>query len=258
MEQQKRRGLVVTTERPVLRTQTWRVFLLPLAFTVGLAGLTFVPPVRQTPRLLSASLTAAAVLLVWDAFLFFWAGRTGRTLTVELLFKKQHGVQACVQASVLVYWGWYWPQVYASATHSRPTALRLRVRHAARLVAAEYVQARVRSVSHCLQYQSFPLVQAGLVLSAIPDGGAGPGRQGSDPLEQGRQKIHVFNPSSFPLALFSLLLLAKGASDITWGQQIATTQFYPPHMYLFLFLIALPGQLLFGVTSMTMSAVVTT
>ena len=36
------------------------------------------------------------------------------------------------------------------------------------------------------------------------------------------------------------------------------TQFYPPHMYLFLFLVALPGQLLFGVTTMTMSAVVTT
>src|SRR5207253_857268 len=34
--------------------------------------------------------------------------------------------------------------------------------------------------------------------------------------------------------------------------------FYPPHIYLFLFLIGLPGQFLFGVTTMTMSAVVTT
>jgi hypothetical protein len=39
---------------------------------------------------------------------------------------------------------------------------------------------------------------------------------------------------------------------------IAITQFYPPHMYLALFLIGLPGQILFGVTTMTMSAVVTT
>ena len=58
--------------------------------------------------------------------------------------------------------------------------------------------------------------------------------------------------------MFSLALLATGTTGITWGQDIAITQFYPPHMYLFLFLVALPGQLLFGVTTMTMSAVVTT
>ena len=47
-------------------------------------------------------------------------------------------------------------------------------------------------------------------------------------------------------------------SDITWGANIASTQFYPPQMYLFLFLIGLPGQFFFGVTSMTMSAVMAT
>ncbi len=49
-----------------------------------------------------------------------------------------------------------------------------------------------------------------------------------------------------------------GASGITRGQEIAVTQFYPPHMYVFLFLIGLPGQFLFGVTTMTMSAVLST
>ena len=72
------------------------------------------------------------------------------------------------------------------------------------------------------------------------------------------RSVHIFNPSSFPLAVFSLGLLAAGASDMTWGQEIATTQFYPPHMYLMLFLVGLPGQFLFGVTLMTMSAVLTT
>jgi hypothetical protein len=47
-------------------------------------------------------------------------------------------------------------------------------------------------------------------------------------------------------------------SDVTWGREIAITQFYPPLIYVMLFLIALPGQFLFGVTLMTMSAVVTT
>jgi hypothetical protein len=72
------------------------------------------------------------------------------------------------------------------------------------------------------------------------------------------RETHVFNPSSFALTIFSLGLILSGMSDITWGQDIAITQFYPPHMYLFLFLVALPGQFLFGVTTMTMSAVVTT
>ena len=71
-------------------------------------------------------------------------------------------------------------------------------------------------------------------------------------------QTHIFNPSSFTLTIFSLALILTGASDITWGKDIAITQFYPPHMYLFLFLVALPGQFLFGVTTMTMSAVLTT
>jgi hypothetical protein len=53
-------------------------------------------------------------------------------------------------------------------------------------------------------------------------------------------------------------LILTGTTRMTWGEEIATTQFYPPHMYLMLFLIGLPGQLLFGVTTMTMSAVLTT
>src|SRR5439155_21249755 len=72
------------------------------------------------------------------------------------------------------------------------------------------------------------------------------------------RSTHVFNPSSFPLAVFSLGLILTGTSNLTWGQDIASTQFYPPHMYLMLFLIGLPGQYFFGVTTMTMSAVVTT
>ena len=75
--------------------------------------------------------------------------------------------------------------------------------------------------------------------------------------KEGRS-AHVFNPSSFPLAVFSLGLMFTGTSDLTWGKDIASTQFYPPHMYLMLFVIGLPGQFFFGVTSMTMAAVAST
>ncbi|HUA20516.1 MAG TPA: hypothetical protein VMB25_17330 [Bryobacteraceae bacterium] len=235
------------------------MLLLPLAFTAGLAALAFLPPVRQNPRLLAAFLITPAVLLVWDAFLFLWARRTGRTLTVELLFKKQHGLQACAQASVLLYWGWYWPQVSASAY--------LILAQLLFAYAFDMLLGWSRRNTYTLGFAQFPIVfSINLFLWFKPDWFylqflmVALGLAAKDLIRWNKdgRKVHVFNPSSFPLALFSLLLLAKGASDITWGQQISTTQFYPPHMYLFLFLIALPGQFFFGVTSMTMSAVVTT
>jgi Na+-translocating ferredoxin:NAD+ oxidoreductase RnfD subunit len=46
----------------------------------------------------------------------------------------------------------------------------------------------------------------------------------------------------------SVLLLITNASQTTWGFEVATTQFYPPQMYLAIFLFAIPGQYLFGVT----------
>ena len=45
------------------------------------------------------------------------------------------------------------------------------------------LRARLRPVSRHLQHQSVPVVQAGLVLSAIRDGGAGLRRKGIDSLE---------------------------------------------------------------------------
>ena len=62
------------------------------------------------------------------------------------------------------------------------------------------------------------------------------------------RRVHIFNPSSFPLG--GVLARARsltGTSGTTRGQDIAITQFYPPHMYLVLFLVGLPGQFFFGV-----------
>ena len=44
-----------------------------------------------------------------------WSRRSGRTLALEVVLRKQHYVQACAQTAVLLYWGWYWPPVYAFA-----------------------------------------------------------------------------------------------------------------------------------------------
>jgi len=72
------------------------------------------------------------------------------------------------------------------------------------------------------------------------------------------RSTHIFNPSSFPLAVFSLALVMTGTSDITLGRFIANTQSDAPYIYLVIFLVSLPGQLLFGVARMTLAAVLTT
>jgi hypothetical protein len=249
---------MVTAERPALRAPALNVLVLPLAFAAGLAALAILPAVRQNSRLLAAFLIAAAALLAWDSFLW-WTQRAGRILRVELLVKKQHAIQACAQAAVLLYWGWYWREVYSSAY----------------LILAQLLFAHAfdmllgwsRRNTYTLGFAQFPIVfSINLFLWFKPDWfylqflmvALGLAAKELIRWNKDGKQVHIFNPSSFPLALFSLILLAKGASDITWGQRISTTQFYPPHMFLFLFLIGLPGQLFFGVTSMTMSAVVTT
>jgi hypothetical protein len=72
------------------------------------------------------------------------------------------------------------------------------------------------------------------------------------------RKTHIFNPSAFPLAVVSVALLLGDATDMTWGFLVAETEFYPPYIFLAVFLLALPGQYLFGVAPMTIAAVTTT
>lgn len=233
--------------------------LLPLVFTFGLVGLAFLAPLRQNPRVLAAFLGTALALYAWNALLLVWVRRGNRKLRLEVVLRKQHYLQACVQGSLLAYWGWYWPPVYAFA----PFIL-------AQLVFAyafDMLLVWSRRDTYDLGFAPFPVVVSiNLFLWFKPDwfylqfGLVALGLAAKELIRWNRdgRRVHIFNPSSFPLAVFSVFLLAAGKSDITWGQTIATTQFYPPHMYLALFLLGMPGQFLFGVTTMTMSAVVST
>jgi hypothetical protein len=228
-------------------------------FAWGLVGLAVLAPVRENPKTLWTFLGAAAALSAWNALLFVWSRRKGRTLALEVVLRKQHYVQACAQASVLAYWGWYWHPVYTFA----PFIL-------AQLVFAyafDMLLCWSRRDTYTLGFGPFPVIfSINLFLWFKPDwfylqfAMVAVGLAAKELIRWQREgkRAHIFNPSSFPLALFSLALLATGRSGITWGQDIATTQFYPPHMYLMLFLAGLPGQFLFGVTSMTMSAVLAT
>ncbi|MSR06167.1 MAG: hypothetical protein EXR93_03725 [Gemmatimonadetes bacterium] len=172
--------------------------------------------------------------------------------------RRQHWLQACAQGSVILYWAWHTPFVWSFL----PFIL-------AQLVFAYLVDALigwVRHGSYTLGFGPFPIVfSINLFLWFRPGwfylqfamiAFAFLAKEFIRWNRDGRT-AHVFNPSAFPLAVASLLLLVTGTSNHTFGAAIADSQFQAPGIYLVIFLVALPGQVLFGVARMTWAAVVT-
>src|SRR5438874_2996734 len=236
-----------------------RGFSIAFVFMFGLVLFGLIDQVRANPRLFWSFMGAVAVLLAWSAVLFPSAWRRRRTLTLEFVPRPQHYLQACLQTAIFAYWGWYWRQVYDSYY--------LVIAQLVFAYAFDLLLSWSRRDIYRLSFLPFPIVfSTNLFLWFKPDWFyfqfmmLAVGFAAKELLrwnKQGRD-THIFNPSSFSLMVFSLGLILTGTTDITWGKEIAITQFYPPHMYLFIFLIGLPAQYLFGVTTMTMSAVVTT
>jgi hypothetical protein len=236
-----------------------RALALPFLFTALVMAWSLYSPVQRNPRLFWSLLGTGAALLAWNAVLLHSALRRRRRFTLEIVLRQQHYVQACAHTSIFLYWGWYWRPVYDSA--------HLIVAQLFFAYAFDMLLSWSRRDAYTLGFGPFPIILSTnlflwfrqdwfylqLVMIAV-------GFVAKEFIRwnNGGRLTHIFNPSSFTLTIFSLALILTGASDLTWGQDIAITQFYPPHMYLFLFLVALPGQFLFGVTAMTMAAVVTT
>ena len=90
-------------------------FCLVGVFALGLAAFGFLDAARQNPGLQWSFLGASGVLVAWSVGLFGLAQRTGRALTLEVVLRTQHYIQASAQLVFLLYWGWYWRPVYDSA-----------------------------------------------------------------------------------------------------------------------------------------------
>jgi hypothetical protein len=198
------------------------------------------------------------VLLAWAAVLLFAAARSGRVLSIERAIRKPHVVQMFAQGSVLLWWGWYVRAVYdwgpmilgqilfafgvdALLQWSRRDTYRMGVGP----IPVMFSMNLFLWFKPEWFYFQFAMVAVGFLAKELIR------------WEKDGRSAHIFNPSSFPLAIASLILIATGSTEITWGVEIASTQYNPPHIFLVIFLASLPGQLLFGVATMTWSAVVT-
>lgn len=234
-----------------------RAALLPVFFAAALLALAW--SLRATPSVALATLGAAGTLLVGAAFLGPRLGRTGRFPTLAVAVRKPHYVQMIAQSLLWGYWAYWVEEVRVFA----PLVLaQLLFAYGFSALLAWWRRDRyelgfgpvpiVLSINFFLIFKpewfgwQFAIVALGYLAKEFVR------------WERGGRSAHVFNPSSFPLAAFSLVLIALGATEATLGLEIATTLFYPPHMHLVIFLVALPGQLLFGVATMTVSAVLAT
>lgn len=216
-----------------------------------------IPQIGRDPAVARSFIGAAGLLVVWAVALFVTASRTGRELSIQAAIRTPHYVQMFAQGSILVYWGWHVRAVYDYA----PFIL-------AQILFAFGVDALLQwsrrdtygmgvgpipvmfSINLFLWFKpewfhfQFAMVAVGFLAKELIR------------WQKDGRSAHIFNPSSFPLAVASLILIATGTTDVTWGQEIAQTQYNPPFIFAVIFLASLPGQLLFGVATMTWSAVV--
>ncbi|HEY7696845.1 MAG TPA: hypothetical protein VIE88_00445, partial [Vicinamibacteria bacterium] len=228
---------------------------LPLAPTLGIAILSFAPRVQDSTVLFRSFWAAILVLVVWQVAIFrrLTIESADRFIRVEL--RTQHYIQAAVQFSVYAYWGYYWRPVYDYAW--------LLVAQLLFAYAFDMLLAWSRRDTYVLGFGPFPIVFSTNLFLWFKDDWfylqfvmIAVGLMGKEFVRWNRdgRRVHIFNPSAFSLALFSLVLIATSTTDLTWGREIATTLSLGPHIYLFLFLIGLVVMYFFSITLVAGSA----
>ena len=253
--------------------------MLPLALPAGLALLLaaflFAPTARAIPGLFWSFVLAPAGLLAWTAWLYARlrrqaerpdnagnrpAGSDARPsagLTLDFALRLPHWVQTLAQGAIFLWWGWYVRPVYEFAPFILAQLILA--------VAVESLFAFTRQGRYTLGFGPIPVVfslnlflwfhlpwfffQMAMVVLTYA------GKEFVQWRLRGRRR-HIFNPSAFALAVVAVALIVTGRTEqLTQGIEIAQSQYVPPHIFLVIFLAALPAQLLFGVVTMTLPAV---
>lgn len=233
---------------------------LPAALIAGLLLLSLLPRVTGNEMLAWSVRGAALGLAGWLA----WLQINLRTIAnptprvIEVVVRKQHYVQALVQASVYLYWGYHWRVVYDHAW--------LLVGQLLFAYAFDMLLTWSRRERYLLGFGVLPIVFSTNLFLWFRDDWfylqfamLAVGILGKELVRWQRdgKSTHIFNPSAFTLALFSLALLATGTTDLTWGTQIASTLTLAPHIYVYLFAVGLVVMYFFAITPIAASAAAT-
>ena len=230
---------------------------LPLLFTAALLALTSLPRLQATPALTYAFWGAGALLVLWTGWLASVArGRPRRIVLVKP--RPQHYIQTFCHSCVYAYWGYYWPPVY--------DFFPLLAGQLLFAYAFDILLAWSQGEDYQLGWGPFPIVFSTnlflwfkddvfywqFLLIALGFAGKAFVRWNRD-----GKRVHIFNPSAFTLAIFSIVLLATGTTSLTWGQEIASTFSLGPRIYVVLFLVGLVVMYFFSITPVTAGAAAT-
>ena len=248
---------------------------LPAGLSLALAAFLLAPNLRVVPGLFWSFILAPAGLIAWTAWLYARLRRqadqpadaTSRPggsdtpapagLALDFALRLPHWVQTLAQGGIILWWGWHVRPVYEFAPFILAQLLLA--------VAVDSLFAFTRRGRYTLGFGPVPVVfslnlflwfhlpwfffQMAMVVLTYA------GKEFVQWRLHGRRR-HVFNPSAFALAIAAVALIVTGQTEqLTQGIEIAQSQYVPPHIFLVIFLAALPAQLLFGVVTMTLPAV---
>ena len=219
--------------------------------------MSLVPRVQSNAVLAGSFWAAAAALAIWQAVLYPRLRSQSAGRSFQIVLRPQHYLQAAVQLSVFLYWGYFWRPVYDHAW--------LLVGQLLFAYAFDLLLSWSRRDHYVLGFGPFPIIFSTNLFLWFRDDWfylqfvmLAAGFMGKEFVRWRREgrSTHIFNPSAFSLGLFSLILLATGATDLTWGQDIASTLTLAPRIYLFLFLIGLVVMYAFSITLVAGSAAI--
>src|SRR5688572_7702327 len=97
-----------------IRLSAGGAFALHACFVTGLLVLSQLSLLQQRPTVRASIVAAALLLLAWSGLLF-GVLRRGQRVALEIVLRRQHYLQACQQGAVILYWGYYWREVYHAA-----------------------------------------------------------------------------------------------------------------------------------------------
>ncbi len=228
---------------------------IPLLLTIGLLLVSFVPRIQANNTLAYSFAGAGLSLGVWQLWLYLKSRNAAARFTFDVAIRPQHYIQAAVQLSVFIYWGWFWRPVY---DHGWLLLGQVLFAYAFDILLSFSRRQRIT-----LGFGPFPIIFSTNLFLWFRDDWfylqflmIAVGFLGKEFVrwERHSKRVHIFNPSAFSLGLFSLALIASGTTSLTWGEDIATTLTLAPHIYLFLFLIGLVVMYFFSITLIAGSA----
>jgi hypothetical protein len=242
---------------PTTKAPSRNVLYVPLVLTGVFGLLSFVPRVQANPRLLFSFWGAALVLLVWQTVLALRLAKAGEGRRFEPLLRRQHYIQACIHSSIYAYWGFYWRPVY--------DYLPLLVSQIVFAYVFDMLLSWSRREEYKIGFGPFPIIFSTNLFLWFRDDWfylqflmIAVGFLGKELIKWEREgkRVHIFNPSALALGLFSLVLIATGRTDITWGPEIASTLTLAPWMYTWLFATGLIVMYFFQITLVAATAAI--